>query len=138
MDFVSRKWFITQCDRSGISFTTREYISGHRLPNQDASCIRVTEEDRLAEYVKAIPLLTIDSTQRLVKENQEWKSTQSREIARLQWREGQQAQEIAELKAALAEWEPAKELIQRLEGTMEQLRQKTELLEDKITFNKQR
>jgi hypothetical protein len=23
-----RKWFITQCNRSGMSFSTREYISG--------------------------------------------------------------------------------------------------------------
>jgi integrase len=66
-----RKFFITQCDRSGMSFTTREYLSGHRLPNQDPSYIRTTEEDRLAEYVKAIPLLTIDPTQRLRQENQE-------------------------------------------------------------------
>ncbi len=59
-----RKFFITQCDRSGMSFTVREYLSGHKLANQDASYIRTSEEDRLAEYVKAIPLFTIDPTQR--------------------------------------------------------------------------
>jgi hypothetical protein len=31
----------------------------------------MTEEDRVAEYVKAISLLTIDSTQRLKQENEE-------------------------------------------------------------------
>src|SRR5919106_2059563 len=60
-----RKFFITQCDKAGLNFSVREYLSGHRLPNQDPSYIRTTEEDRLAEYVKAIPLLTIDPNQRL-------------------------------------------------------------------------
>jgi hypothetical protein len=88
-----RRFFITQCDRSGMSFTTREYLSGHRLPNLDASYIRVTEEDRLAEYVKAIDLLTIDPTKRLEQKVQDL--------------EGQQAQEIKTLKERvqyLDEW----------------------------------
>jgi integrase len=66
-----RKFFITQCDKANLNFTVREYLSGHKLPNMDANYIRTTEEDRLAEYVKAIPLLTIDPTQRLRQENQE-------------------------------------------------------------------
>ncbi len=60
-----RKFFITQCDKAHMPFTVREFISGHRLPNQDASYVLRTEEETLAEYVKAIPLLTIDPTQRL-------------------------------------------------------------------------
>lgn len=78
-----RKFFITQCDRSGMSFTVREYLSGHKLPNQDPSYIRTSEEDRLAEYVKAIPLLTIDPTQLLKQENQELKKNQSDYLAEL-------------------------------------------------------
>lgn len=81
-----RKWFITQCDRSGMSFSTREFLSGHRLPNQDPSYIRYAEEDRLAEYVKAIPLLTIDPTQRLKQENQDLRTTQAEEITQLKAR----------------------------------------------------
>jgi integrase len=81
-----RKWFITQCDRSGMSFSTREFLSGHRLPNQDPSYIRYAEEDRLAEYVKAIPLLTIDPTQRLRQENQDLRTTQAEEITQLKAR----------------------------------------------------
>lgn len=46
-----RKFFITQRDKAGLTFTAREYISGHRLPNQDASYLENTEEDRLKEYV---------------------------------------------------------------------------------------
>lgn len=80
-----RKWFITQCDRSGMSFTTREYLSGHKLPNQDASYIRTTEEDRLAEYVKVIDILTIDPTKRLKQENQELKKDYLAELGDLRY-----------------------------------------------------
>jgi integrase len=34
-----RKFFITQCDKSHMPFTVREYLSGHRLPNQNASYV---------------------------------------------------------------------------------------------------
>ena len=78
-----RKFFITQCDRSGMSFTVREYLSGHKLPNQDPSYIRTSEEDRLAEYVKAIPFLVIDPNQRLQQENHDLKSVQAKEITML-------------------------------------------------------
>jgi integrase len=86
-----RKYFISSCDRSGLSFQTREYLSGHRLPNQDAAYIRVSEEDRLAEYVKALPILTISNDQRLAQENRDLKTVQAQEIA-------QQAQEIQRLR----------------------------------------
>ena len=87
-----RKFFITLCDRSGMSFSTREFISGHRLPNQDVSYIRVTEEDRLTQYVKAIPLLTISDNQRLAQENQHLKTVQAQEIERLKAQLTQQAE----------------------------------------------
>jgi len=64
-----RKFFITQCDKAGLTFTAREYISGHRLPNQDASYLGNTKEDRLKKYVRAIPLFTIDLNQKLGQEN---------------------------------------------------------------------
>jgi integrase len=70
-----RKFFITQCDKANINFTVREYLSGHRLPNQDASYIRTTEEDRLTEYAKAIDLLTISPENRLRKQVAEQEST---------------------------------------------------------------
>jgi hypothetical protein len=64
-----RKFIITQCDKAGLTFIAREYISGHRLPNQDASYLGNTKEDRLKKYVRAIPLLTIDLNQKLGQEN---------------------------------------------------------------------
>lgn len=75
-----------------MSFSTREFISGHRLPNQDVSYIRVTEEDRLTQYVKAIPLLTISDNQRLAQENQHLKTVQAQEIERLKAQLTQQAE----------------------------------------------
>ena len=89
-----RKGYITTLDRAGIQFTTREYLSGHHLPNQDASYIRATEEDRLKEYLKAADALTINPTQRLKQENHDLKFTQ--------------AQEIAQLRAEIKAWEPIK------------------------------
>ena len=96
-----RKFFITECDKANINFTVREFLAGHKLPNQDPHYIRRTEEDMLAEYVKVIPLLTIDQSKKLEKENQELKTERDDEIARLKWREGQQAQDISSLKERL-------------------------------------
>ena len=78
-----RKFFITQCDKAGLNFSVRDRLSGHRLPNQDPSYIRTTEEDRLAEYVKAIPLLTIDPNQRLQDKVEELESEKSGELKQL-------------------------------------------------------
>jgi hypothetical protein len=64
-------------------FTVREFISGHRLPIQDASYILRTEEETLSEYVKVIPYLTIDPTQRLKQENRDLKTVKAQEIDRL-------------------------------------------------------
>ena len=52
-------------DRAGVQYTTREYLSGHRLPGQDSSYLRLSEEDRLVEYRKAMDLLTISSEGKL-------------------------------------------------------------------------
>jgi integrase len=89
-----RKFFITQCDKANLNFTVREYLSGHKLPNMDANYIRTTEEDRLAEYVKAIPLLTIDPTQRLKQENQDLKTNQAKELKELRSQVEQHTKEL--------------------------------------------
>ena len=78
-----RKFYANQCSRAHIDYPTREYLIGHRLPGQEPSCNRMTEEDRLSEYVKAIPLLTIDPNQRLHTKINELETGQKQEIARL-------------------------------------------------------
>ena len=81
-----RKFFINQCDRAHLNYTTWKHLAGHKLKDTDESYIRTTEEDRLAEYVKAIDLLTIDPTQRLQEKVQELKGQQAQEIAMLKER----------------------------------------------------
>lgn len=55
-----RKFFINQCEKVNLNYTTWKYLAGHKLRKTDASYKRETEEDMLTEYVKAIPLLTIN------------------------------------------------------------------------------
>jgi predicted RNase H-like nuclease (RuvC/YqgF family) len=60
-----RKFYITECVRSNIiNHSTWKYLVGHKLPNPDSSYILLTEEDRLREYVKIIPLLTISEREK--------------------------------------------------------------------------
>ena len=59
------KAYISTLDRAGVQYTTREYLSGHRLPGQDSSYLRLSEEDRLVEYRKALDFLTISSESKL-------------------------------------------------------------------------
>jgi integrase len=74
-----RKFYANQCSRAHIDYPTREYLIGHKLPGQELSYNRLTEEDRLAEYVKVIPHLTINPTQRLKQENADLKMRQNAE-----------------------------------------------------------
>ncbi|MGC2308334.1 MAG: tyrosine-type recombinase/integrase [Nitrososphaeraceae archaeon] len=69
-----RKWYANQCSRAHIDYPTREYLIGHKPPGQESSYNRMTEEDRVVEYIKAIPLLTIHSETRLKQQIQELKS----------------------------------------------------------------
>jgi integrase len=99
-----RKFAITQMKKAQVDFSDREYLVGHRASlGLDYNYDRTSVDDRLKEWSKAISLLTIDPNQRLEQENQELKSVQSEEIARLRWREGQLAQEVTELRSQLNE-----------------------------------
>ena len=79
-----RKFFINQSEKANLNYTTLQLLSGHKLRRVDASYKRTSEEDMLAGYVKAIPLLTIDPTERLQQENHDLKTVQSEKIAELQ------------------------------------------------------
>jgi hypothetical protein len=54
-----RKQYVTTLDRVNVQYSTREFLVGHKLPGLDKSYLRLSEEDRLAEYAKAIDMLTI-------------------------------------------------------------------------------
>jgi site-specific recombinase XerD len=60
-----RNAYISILDRTGVQYSTREYLSGHRLLGQDSSYLRPSEEDRLVEYRKALDFLTISSESKL-------------------------------------------------------------------------
>ena len=79
-----RKFTITQMKHAHLDFNDREYLVGHKHSRGlDIHYDRTTEEDRLTECVKAIPLLTIDPTQRLKQENLELKKDYLAELGEL-------------------------------------------------------
>jgi hypothetical protein len=79
-----RKFAITMMDKANVKDTHRRYLTGHAQVGQDASYVLPTEEALLAEYIKAIDLLTIDPTQRLRRENADLRMGQSEE-AKVFW-----------------------------------------------------
>lgn len=104
-----RKFAITQMKLARVDFNDREYLVGHRHSRGlEIHYDRTTEEDRLTEYVKAIPLLTIDPSQRLKQENQDLKIVQ--------------AQEIALLRAEIKSWEPVKKQLVEMGQIMDSLK----------------
>jgi integrase len=86
-----RKFFKSQCERSSSMRSINiELLMGHNI-GVSGRYYRPTDSEVLEDYSKAIDLLTVDSLQRLHKH-----------IEKL---EGQQAEEIAQLKTRLAERE---------------------------------
>lgn len=78
-----RKFAITMMDKAGVKDTHRRYLTGHAQLGQDRSYVLPTGESLLAEYVKAIPLLTIDPNARLQTKVEELESKEAQEITRL-------------------------------------------------------
>lgn len=54
-----RKWFKTRCEQSGMKSIDIETVMGHSIGVSD-SYYRITEEELLNEYLKAVNLLTIN------------------------------------------------------------------------------
>lgn len=59
-----RKWFKTRCEQSGMRSINVETLMGHSIGISD-SYYRATENEILDDYLKAIPLLTIGTENRL-------------------------------------------------------------------------
>ncbi len=114
-----RKFYKTQAELSGMKSINVEMAHGHSI-GVSGHYYRPKPSEILQDYMThAADLLTIDPTKKLEKENQELKTERDDEIARLKWREGQWAQEFAELK-------------ERLNGTEESL-DKIRKIADKYT-----
>jgi integrase len=75
-----RKHVITCMSKANMNYTVKELLSGHKLPNQDSSYVLFTKEEMLQEYVKAIPLLTIRSENRVRQQIQELQSNRLQSI----------------------------------------------------------
>ena len=82
-----RKFFITQMIKAKVDYNTREFLVGHKVARGlDYNYDRTSVEDRLEEWRKAIPLLTIDPSQRLQTKVKELETGMAQEIARLKSR----------------------------------------------------
>lgn len=66
-DHGFRKWFKTRCEISGMKSINIEILMGHSVGISD-SYYKVTEEELLQDYVKAIDHLTISNENQLQKE----------------------------------------------------------------------
>jgi hypothetical protein len=78
-----RKFFFNQCEKTNLNYTTLQLLSGHKLRKVDRSYKKSTEEDVLAEYVRAISFLTINPKSRLERENAQLRKTQKDYLAEL-------------------------------------------------------
>ena len=61
VDHGYRKWFKTQCELAGMRSINIEILMGHSIGISD-SYYRITENDLLGDYLKAIPFLSISET----------------------------------------------------------------------------
>jgi hypothetical protein len=64
-DHGFRKWYKTQCEMAGMKSINIEKLMGHSLGMSTNSYYGATSDEILKDYLKAIPLLTISSEQRL-------------------------------------------------------------------------
>ena len=79
-----RKFAITQMIKAKVDYSTREYLVGHKHSRGlDVNYDRTTEEDRLAEYLKSVDLLTINNEHRLKRQIHVMKAEHSAEWEQL-------------------------------------------------------
>jgi integrase len=80
-----RKFTISQMEQSNVKYETREFLVGHKTSRGlDNNYLRLSDNDRLNEYMKAVELLTIDPSNRLKKQLAESERTNKFEITELQ------------------------------------------------------
>ena len=78
-----RKYFMTECERSGMKSINVKMLMGHNI-GVSGHYYRPAESDILEDYMAhAADALTIDDTQRLKQENAELRKTQSDYLAEL-------------------------------------------------------
>jgi hypothetical protein len=96
-----RKFFVSQCESTLMKSVHVSLLSGHDIGVKKHYYI-TKESVVLEDYMThAADALTIDPTKKLLQRVNDLENDQAQEIARLKWREGQQAQEIDELRSQL-------------------------------------
>ena|GEM_PF-318024 len=91
-----RKTFYTNAARSRMKSEVLELIMGHKIGLR-ASYLRYSTEDLLAEYLRAVDNLTIDASNRLLAQVDEFKK-QEREILELKKQKDEQSAQIQDLR----------------------------------------
>jgi integrase len=111
-----RKFAVTQMVKAKVDFDSAEYLVGHKTSRGiRVHYDRTTEEDRLAEFLKAVDLLTIDPANRLKKEihklmNEE-KQVKDKQIEELRKADSQKEEQIQNMMHKQEQFE---QLIQSL------------------------
>ena len=93
-----RKHWVTQMIKAKVDYSVREFLVGHKVSRGlDFNYDRTSVEDRLQEFVKAIPLLTIDRSKGLQTRVKELETEQAQEIVQLRQRDAINSDAIANL-----------------------------------------
>lgn len=79
-----RKFFSSQLVKAKVQSECRWLVEGHNLKGNDESYVRITEEDLLQEYLKAVPLLTISDEERVKYKLQEHIKIEKSRVDRLE------------------------------------------------------
>jgi N12 class adenine-specific DNA methylase len=113
-----RKFAITQFKKAQVDFNDREYFVGHKTSRRlDRSYDRTSEEDRLAQYMKAIELLTISPENRLRKHVAEQEHTIQVQMTQMNQENATLKKEINKMRdewhALLSEPEKFMEMLQQ-------------------------
>jgi integrase len=99
-----RKFYVSQMIKAKADYNTREYLVGHGKHSRglDVSYDRIGEDDRLAEYCKAVDLLTISPEHRLKKKVSQLESQADKSVL-LEGQVGQLREEMAKMHALVNE-----------------------------------
>lgn len=99
-----RKFTITQMKKAKLDFSDREFLVGHKQSRGlDVNYDRTTEEDRLAEYLKAVDLLTISPENRLRKQLQDRDHTINHKLQEKDTQISKLTKQMAEMQQAQEE-----------------------------------
>ncbi|MFI5405697.1 MAG: hypothetical protein ACHQ1D_04205 [Nitrososphaerales archaeon] len=90
-----RRFFSTQLVNSDLQAEKRWLLEGHNLKGNDMSYVRVTTEDLLSQYMKAVDNLTINEENRLRRKVEKLEEEQN-EVAQMRLKHEREMKEMRE------------------------------------------